>query len=159
MKATSLVTELKYLLFVGPWCHPASTCYSRHYAWGRSITTQSAFLHIWPILGNNICRRVDLPQGSHMLEKHLLLQLTATLYTGGVTKGKWHILVIILVARARCCAILWCDGDWTIGNCNTPSKSQVVSALISFVFMFNMMIIYHRPVPNYCEDSEDTEYC
>ena len=34
-----------------------------------------------------------------MLKKHLLLQLTATLRTGGVTKGKLHISAVISGAR------------------------------------------------------------
>ena len=38
-----------------------------------------------------------------MLKKHLLLQLTATLRTGGVTKGKLHIFVAVSGSTAGFC--------------------------------------------------------
>ena len=103
IKAMSLVAELKYRFFilgsllVFVTVPPAS--------WMRYVykNLQVRSCISGPFSATIFAAEWIFPKGSHMLKKHLLLQLTATLRTGGVTKGKLHIYVVLSGAHARCC--------------------------------------------------------
>ena len=81
------VTKLKHIFALSLQALPQSTSWlSGHRLRGNSIKTFKVSTCIsGPFSAKIFAVEWIFPWGSNMLKKHLLLQLTATLHTGGVT--------------------------------------------------------------------------